>query len=95
MKGMTIRFLAPSVLAAGMLVSAPAAAYCSKPIEPHCAVRAEVMGNSFITAKDCRGRVEKHVEELERYQLCLEDMVVEALAESTLYKDLLERSPEE
>lgn len=92
---MKIRFLAPSVLAAGMLLSAPAAAYCSKPIEPHCAVRAEAMGNTFITAEDCRRKVDDHLEKLARYQLCLEEMIEESEAESALYQELMERTPAE
>lgn len=93
------RFLAPTALplalAAGTLFAAPAAAYCSKPIEPHCAVRGESMGDSYITAKDCRRKVESHLEKLSRYQLCLQEMIVESEAESALYEDLLPRSPEE
>lgn len=92
---MKILSLAPSVLAAGMLLSAPAAAYCSKPIEPHCAVRGEAMGNTFITSKDCRRKVEDHLEKLARYQLCLQEMIEESEAESALYQDLLERTPAE
>ena len=95
MKGMKTWSLALPLLAAGLLSSSPAAAYCSKPIEPHCAVRAEAMGNSFITAKDCRRKVENHVEKLTRYQGCLREMVEESEAQSALYQDLLERTPEE
>ncbi|MEX0921390.1 MAG: hypothetical protein WD489_05950 [Rhodovibrionaceae bacterium] len=83
------------VLAAGTLLAAPAVAYCSKPIEPHCAVRAEEMGNSYINAADCRRKVDDHVEKLTRYQDCLREMVEESEAQSALYRSLLERTPEE
>ncbi len=76
-------------LAAGTLLAAPAMAYCSKPIEPHCAVRGETMGNSYTTAKACHRRVEDHIDKLARYQICLQGMIEDSERESLLYKNLL------
>src|SRR3546814_14762730 len=55
--------------------SAPAFAFCSKPVTPYCASDGELVGG-YITAERCRVRIVDHLRQLEDYQNCLSDLVV-------------------
>ena len=56
--------------AAGILLSAPAVAFCSKPITPYC-VEDGSLAKGHVPEDRCRRAVEDHVEDLTRYRSCL------------------------
>jgi hypothetical protein len=74
--------------AVAVLLTAPAMASCFEPITPFCADTGTI-GNSFVTAPDCRNRIEEHLEKLGRYQSCLEAQIAESKAKANAYRTLL------
>lgn len=72
--------------------SAPAFAFCSKPVTPYCASDGELVGG-YITADRCRVRIVDHLRQLEDYQNCLSDLVVETGKDMDKLKRLIGEDP--
>lgn len=77
-----------ALAAASTLLAAPALANCFEPIKPFCADTGTI-GNSFVTAPDCRNEIENHLEKLGRYQSCLEALIADSKTEAKTYRTLL------
>lgn len=72
--------------------SAPAFAFCSKPVTPYCATDGELVGG-YITAERCRVRVVDHLRQLEDYQNCLRALVIQTGKDMDKLKRLVDESP--
>src|SRR3546814_7175165 len=65
---------------------------CSKPVTPYCASDGELVGG-YITAERCRVRIVDHLRQLEDYQNCLSDLVVETGKDMDKLKRLIGQEP--
>ena len=79
---------AVALLLATFLAAQPAAAFCSKPVSPHCSADG-TLDDSYVSTSRCKASTEKHVEALEIYRECLQDLVEETGKEIQQLKDLL------
>jgi len=79
---------AVALLLATVLAAQPAAAFCSKPVSPHCSADG-TLDDSYVSTSRCKASTEKHVEALEIYRECLQDLVEETGKEIQQLKDLL------
>lgn len=74
-----------------LFAAQPAAAFCSKPILPHCSADG-TLADSYVSTSDCKTRTEKHVEALEIYRECLQDLAEETGREIRRLQELLSRA---
>jgi len=76
---------------AALLAAQPAAAFCSKPVSPHCSADG-TLADSYVSTSDCRDRTQKHVEALEIYRTCLQGLAEETGKEIDHLKQMLGRA---
>jgi hypothetical protein len=90
---LTRSVLIAPLAAAGILLSAPAFAFCSKPITPHC-VEDDNLAEGYVSEERCRRALEDHVEDLTRYRDCLTAEVGEIDEAVERFRSLLSEGPE-
>lgn len=78
-------------VAAGLLPAAPAMAFCSKPITPHCASDG-TLADSYMPEEQCRRAVKSHLEDLTRYRSCLTAEIEQVEEAAERFRDLLGES---
>lgn len=79
---------AVALLLATVLAAQPAAAFCSKPVSPHCSADG-TLDDSYVSTSRCKASTEKHVEALEIYRECLQDLVEETGREIRRLQEML------
>jgi hypothetical protein len=69
-------------------------AFCSKPTAPHCASEGG-LADEYVSYETCHRRVVEHLEDVERYMICLRELIEETAEEAEVYKELIRNRAED